>query len=75
MQNRLALLVAIVATCLLVRSAMAQAEPKPAILSPHDQIKADRAKAAREEAASTIRPWDRDANGKRPWEIKPDVGK
>lgn len=35
------------------------------------QIKADRAKAeAREERESKKRPWDRDADGMRPWDKK-----
>jgi len=43
--------------------------PADAPLTSHEQIKADRAKAADvEKSAPTTRPWDRDANGKRPWE-------
>jgi hypothetical protein len=39
-------------------------------LSDRDRIKNDRAKAAAEEKnSSTARPWDRDANGKRPWDV------
>lgn len=42
-------------------------------LSDREQVKANRAKAAEDEkAATTARPWDRDANGRRPWERKPD---
>ena len=38
-------------------------------LSDREQVKSDRAKAAEEEKNSTTaRPWDRDADGKRPWE-------
>ncbi len=38
-------------------------------LSIHDQIKAARAKqAADEKIAPSGRPWDRDADGKRPWD-------
>jgi len=36
----------------------------------HEQIKADRAKAkAAEENDSKARYWDRDADGKRPWDL------
>ena len=47
------------------------AEPAPnGDTSIHEQIKADRARAkADEENNSTARFWDRDANGKRPWEL------
>ena len=42
--------------------------PRPE-LSPHDQIKAARAKEeAAEKNGPSARPWDRDAAGKRPWE-------
>ena len=35
-----------------------------------EQIKAARAKEdTAEKNASPVRPWDRDANGKRPWEV------
>jgi hypothetical protein len=38
--------------------------------SGRDRIKVDRAKAAAEEKNSTTaRPWDRDSNGKRPWDV------
>jgi len=38
--------------------------------SMHEQIKADRAKAkAAEENDPKTRYWDRDADGKRPWEL------
>ncbi|MCK1544566.1 hypothetical protein IVA87_32225 [Bradyrhizobium sp. 147] len=37
-----------------------------------EQVKHDRAKAAEaEKSAPTTRPWDRDADGKRPWDQKP----
>ena len=47
------------------------AEPTPNEISAiHEQIKADRAKAkADEENDSKARFWDRDANGKRPWDL------
>ena len=45
---------------------------KPA-LSDREQVKADRAKAAEDEkGTTTARPWDRDADGRRPWERKPE---
>ncbi|MDA9406017.1 hypothetical protein XH80_04395 [Bradyrhizobium sp. CCBAU 45384] len=38
-------------------------------LTDREQVKADRAKAAEDDkAATTARPWDRDAYGRRPWE-------
>jgi hypothetical protein len=44
--------------------------PIPEPLSLREQIKADRAKAkADEESDSKARFWDRDANGKRPWDL------
>jgi hypothetical protein len=45
-------------------------EPDPlAIPSIHEQIKADRAKArADEENGTKTRSWDRDADGRRPWD-------
>ena len=47
------------------------AQPVPSEFpSMHEQIKADRAKAkAAEENDSKARYWDRDADGKRPWEL------
>ena len=64
----------IVAACLFSCSASAQIAPQPAALSLTEQIRAARAKATREEAAEpTGRPWDRNANGKRPWEIKAET--
>ena len=42
-------------------------------ISFREQIKADRAKAAAEsETPGTARPWDKDVNGLRPWETKPE---
>jgi hypothetical protein len=39
-------------------------------LSDRENIKAERAKAVAEQAKSDrARPWDRDKNGKRPWEV------
>jgi len=56
---------------LTVAPAMAQTgvpATKP-LVSDREQVKADRAKAAEDDkGATTARPWDRDANGKRPWE-------
>jgi hypothetical protein len=45
-------------------------KPAPAeIPSIHDQIRADRAKAKADEENSTkTRSWDRDADGRRPWD-------
>ncbi|GEM_PF-4190672 len=50
----------------------AQTSPPPNTpLTDREQVQADRAKAAAEEkGATTVRPWDRDADGKRPWERK-----
>jgi hypothetical protein len=43
----------------------------PADSSIRDQIKADRDKERAEAGTSSqARPWDRDANGKRPWDRK-----
>jgi sRNA-binding protein len=63
------------AACLSVSAARAEiaAQPVQPVQSATEQIRAERAKAAREDAAeSTVRPWDRNSNGKRPWEIKQD---
>jgi hypothetical protein len=51
------------------------AEPVPnEIPSIHEQIKADRAKAkADEQNDSKARFWDRDADGKRPWDRPKDA--
>jgi hypothetical protein len=44
--------------------------PPATTLSDRDRIKVDRAKAAAEEKNSTTaRAWDRDSNGKRPWDV------
>ena len=59
---------------LLVISASAQGQVATAPVpkdppSIHEQIKADRARAkADDENGPTTRPWDRDRDGKRPWE-------
>ena len=51
-----------------VAAQTSQVEPKPPVTD-REQVQADRAKAAAEEkSAPTTRPWDRDPNGKRPWE-------
>jgi len=74
MENNLALVLLIVVACWFSCSAKAETAQQPPALSGTEQIKAARAKAAREEAAQpTTRPWDRDANGKRPWETKLDA--
>jgi hypothetical protein len=45
-------------------------------LSVRDQIKADRAKEkADEKDGPQARAWDRDANGKRPWDDKQQISK
>jgi hypothetical protein len=68
---KIALLVMLLA---LSPPAGAQDKPTPSVpepLSANDQIRADRAKAnAQEEGESKKRPWDRDADGKRPWDLK-----
>ena len=44
--------------------------PAPAVTD-RERVQADRAKAAEDEkVAPATRPWDRDADGKRPWERK-----
>jgi hypothetical protein len=53
--------------------ALAQDIPSPSKARPTDreQIQADRARVlAEEKNAPTARPWDRDPDGKRPWERK-----
>lgn len=51
---------------------MAESVPNE-IPSIREQIKADRAKARRdEENDSKARNWDRDADGKRPWDLPKD---
>lgn len=64
--NRL-LIIALLATSP-VAAQTAQPSPKP-LLTDREQIQADRAKAAAvEKSDPAARPWDRDADGKRPWE-------
>ena len=73
-KNRVIVLL-IGAACLSVSAAHAQiaAQSAQPVRSATEQIKAERAKAAREDAREpTARAWDRDSNGKRPWEIKLD---
>lgn len=50
-------------------------KPAPAeIPSIHELIRADRAKAkADEESGTKARFWDRDANGKRPWDAPQEM--
>ena len=50
-------------------------KPAPAeIPSIHEQIKANRAKAKADEETSTkARFWDRDSDGKRPWDAPQEV--
>lgn len=46
----------------------------PTLPSIHEQIKADRAKARADEEDSTkTRFWDRDADGKRPWDAPQEM--
>jgi hypothetical protein len=46
----------------------------PTIPSIHEQIKADRARAKADEENSTkTRSWDRDADGRRPWDPPREV--
>ena len=62
--------VAISSTILATGLAHGQVTVSPAAQSDASHIRAERAKdadASRNEA--TKRPWDKDANGKRPWEI------
>ena len=63
------LMVALVTTV----PALAQVgSPQKPPLTDREQVKADRAKAVEaEKSAPTTRPWDRDADGKRPWDQKP----
>ncbi|AWL98397.2 hypothetical protein ABIA00_000484 [Bradyrhizobium ottawaense] len=51
---------------------LAQTTPIPTPpLTDRERVQADRAKAAEDEkGAPMTRPWDRDADGKRPWERK-----
>jgi hypothetical protein len=63
-------IILIVALLAISSSAAAQIPASPADTSIRDQIKAARAKDKIDEAAgSKERWWDRDANGKRPWNI------
>ena len=68
--SRTASVIALLSAC--ICPAFAQAVPEqPAYRSGADLIKADRAKDLTDKAAQpTARPWDRDRNGKRPWEVK-----
>ena len=64
----IAALLAILLALAPVAAQTSEAQPKPPVTD-REQVQADRAKAAAEEKnAPTTRPWDRDANGKRPWE-------
>ncbi|KJC50913.1 hypothetical protein UB31_11725 [Bradyrhizobium sp. LTSP849] len=69
---------AIIAVMLLAPASAAQfAGPAPAApeLSSHDQIKAARAKEAEEtKSGPTARAWDRDGDGKRPWDTRARPG-
>jgi hypothetical protein len=52
---------------------LAQTTPVPTAppLTDRERVQADRAKVADDEKVAPItRPWDRDADGKRPWERK-----
>ncbi|WP_246789701.1 hypothetical protein [Bradyrhizobium sp. CCBAU 51765] len=52
---------------------LAQTTPVPTAppLTDRERVQAERAKAAEAERVAPItRPWDRDADGKRPWERK-----
>lgn len=63
-------IIALATLTTLAGSASAQDAP-PKEVSIRDQIKADRAKDAVDNKTSGIaRPWDRDSNGKRPWDKK-----
>lgn len=76
MEENSAFVVLLVVTAYLFScSAHAENAPQPVTASSAvDHIRAARAKTVRDEATEpTTRPWDRDAQGKRPWEIKTDV--
>lgn len=62
----------IIVAILTMAPALAQTgAPSEPPLTDREQVKADRARAAEDEKAAPIaRPWDRDADGKRPWERK-----
>jgi hypothetical protein len=65
---KIALLVALL---IVLPSANGQIAPTKQPPSMSDQIKADRAKVKVDtDAAPKARPWDRDVNGKRPWDQK-----
>jgi hypothetical protein len=65
---------ALLAALLIVPLSSQQAQTAPASKeapSVHDQVKTDQAKSKADfESGPKERPWDRDANGKRPWERK-----
>jgi hypothetical protein len=69
---KIALLLTLLA---IATSAQAQVAPDPKDLSSiREQIKADRAKAkADEENGPTARFWDRDRDGKRPWDRSKEI--
>jgi len=66
------IIIAIIAL-LITFPALAQTKPPPKPpLTDREQVKADRAKAAEDDkTAPTSRPWDRDTDGRRPWDPKP----
>ena len=67
----------VILTALALISLSTQGQTAPAskdIPSMHDQIKIDRAKANADfESGPKERPWDRDANGRRPWDQPKEV--
>lgn len=73
---KIALLVTVLVATLLAISSSAEGQVAAVPASKEgpsigELIRADRAKAKEdEESASKDRPWDRDANGKRPWDGK-----
>ena len=72
---RHAMKIALLATLLLsAAEGPATTAPVPEPLSIHEQIKADRARAkVDEENSPKSRHWDRDADGKRPWDSSKDI--
>ena len=61
----------LIVALLTTSAAFAQHSATPIVTTPTDRerVQADRAKAAEDEkGAPATRPWDRDADGKRPWE-------
>ncbi|MGY0575759.1 hypothetical protein ACTGJ9_035905 [Bradyrhizobium sp. RDM12] len=64
---------AIIAVMLLAPASAAQPETPEQVtpeISTRDQIKAARAKQAEDmKSGSSARPWDRDGDGKRPWDV------